>query len=203
MRLFSQRRGSLCAVCVSLDQATRLFLLTCASRTCFAVDEATDDLPCIRYARRSDQRQCRTARATNCSSFIDRSNALCTGRRTGFFWCSWPGWFEPGKRRSSLSSRRRCCGFHRELFRVFWKHKSKARARKPRLSPETITLIREMAANNRLWGAERIRGELLKLGIRGSQTNHPEVDETGSPKTTGWTDLENVLAQSCARDMGL
>ena len=52
---------------------------------------------------------------------------------------------------------------------MFWKHKSKARARKPRLSPETITLIREMAANNRLWGAERIRGELLKLGIRVSK----------------------------------
>ena len=32
--------------------------------------------------------------------------------------------------------------------------------------PETIALIREMAAANRLWGAERIRGELLKLDIR-------------------------------------
>ncbi len=59
--------------------------------------------------------------------------------------------------------------WHRELFRVFWKHKSKARSRKPRLSPETITLIKEMAANNRLWGAERIRGELLKLDIRVSK----------------------------------
>ncbi len=56
--------------------------------------------------------------------------------------------------------------WHRELFRVFWKHKSKAHARKPRLSHQTISLIKEMAANNRLWGAERIRGELLKLNIR-------------------------------------
>jgi transposase InsO family protein len=55
--------------------------------------------------------------------------------------------------------------WHRELFRVFWKHKSKARSRKSRLSSETISLIKEMAANNRLWGAERIRGELLKLDI--------------------------------------
>jgi transposase InsO family protein len=30
-------------------------------------------------------------------------------------------------------------------------------------------LIKEMAVNNRLWGAERIRGELLKLGIRVSK----------------------------------
>ena len=65
-----------------------------------------------------------------------------------------------------MSSRRRCCGFHRELFRVLWKHKSKAHASKPRISPETISLIKEMAAHNRLWGAERIRGELLELDIR-------------------------------------
>jgi putative transposase len=59
--------------------------------------------------------------------------------------------------------------WHRELCRVFWKHTSKARARKPKLSPETIALIKEMATNNRLWGAERIRGELLKLNIRVSK----------------------------------
>jgi putative transposase len=93
--------------------------------------------------------------------------------------------------------------FHRELFRVFWKYKSKAHARKPRLSLETITLIKEMAANNQLWGAERIRGELLKLDMRRSQTDHPEGYETGSPKTTEWTDLENIPAQSCGRGMGL
>src|SRR5258708_25335549 len=56
--------------------------------------------------------------------------------------------------------------WHRELFRFFWKHKSKADTRQPKISPETIALIKEMASKNRLWGAERIRGELLKLGIR-------------------------------------
>ena len=56
--------------------------------------------------------------------------------------------------------------WYRELFHLFWKHKSKADSRKPKLSPETIALIKEMASKNRLWGAERIRGELLKLGIR-------------------------------------
>ena len=59
--------------------------------------------------------------------------------------------------------------WHRELFRVFWKHKSKADSRQPKLSPETIALIKEMAVNNRLWGAERIRGELLKLDIQVSK----------------------------------
>jgi putative transposase len=56
--------------------------------------------------------------------------------------------------------------WHRELFCLFWKYKSKVRSRKPRISPEAISLIKEMAANNRFWGAERIRSELLKLDIR-------------------------------------
>src|SRR5205085_9252231 len=56
--------------------------------------------------------------------------------------------------------------WHRELFRWYWKRKSKAASRKPKVAAETITLIRQMATDNRLWGAERIRGELLKLGIR-------------------------------------
>jgi putative transposase len=59
--------------------------------------------------------------------------------------------------------------WHRELFRLYWKRKSKARSRMQRLSSETISLIQQMAANNRLWGAERIRGELLKLDIRVSK----------------------------------
>jgi len=59
--------------------------------------------------------------------------------------------------------------WHRELFRLFWKRKSKAHSRKPRLSPETIQLIKEMATNNRFWCAERLRGELLKLDIHVSK----------------------------------
>jgi len=37
------------------------------------------------------------------------------------------------------------------------------------VAAETITLIREMATKNRLWGAERVRGELLKVGIKVSK----------------------------------
>jgi transposase InsO family protein len=36
---------------------------------------------------------------------------------------------------------------------------------RPRLPQPTIDLIRRMATDNLLWGAERIRGELLKVGI--------------------------------------
>ena len=58
--------------------------------------------------------------------------------------------------------------WHRDLFRRFWRRKSRTTtpAHRPAITPETIALIREMAAANRTWGAERIRGELLKLDIR-------------------------------------
>jgi putative transposase len=56
--------------------------------------------------------------------------------------------------------------WHRELFRFYWTRKSKSKKKKPRISLETIALIQQMANENRLWGAERIRGELLKLGNR-------------------------------------
>jgi putative transposase len=54
----------------------------------------------------------------------------------------------------------------RQGFRLFWKRKSKAKSAQAKVEAQTIALIKEMASNNRLWGAERIRGELLKLGIR-------------------------------------
>ena len=56
--------------------------------------------------------------------------------------------------------------WHRRGFRLFWRRKSKAKRRQLRIRGEVADLIREMASTNRLWGAERIRGELLKLGIR-------------------------------------
>jgi hypothetical protein len=55
--------------------------------------------------------------------------------------------------------------WHRQGFKLFWRQKSKGQTRKPRLSEETITLIKQMAVENRRWGSKRIRGELLKLGI--------------------------------------
>jgi putative transposase len=56
--------------------------------------------------------------------------------------------------------------WHREGFRLFWRRKSGASSREPKLPADTVELIRQMAVENRLWGAERIRGELLKLDIR-------------------------------------
>src|SRR5258706_9665245 len=56
--------------------------------------------------------------------------------------------------------------WHQNLFRRYWRRKSQG---KPKISPEMIVLIRKMAEENLLWGAERIRRELLKLGIEASK----------------------------------
>jgi putative transposase len=55
--------------------------------------------------------------------------------------------------------------WHRQGFKLFWRYKSRAPSATPKISVETVALIQEIARDNRLWGAERIRGELLKLGI--------------------------------------
>jgi putative transposase len=56
--------------------------------------------------------------------------------------------------------------WHRQGFRLFWAFKSRHRGGRPTLTAETIHLIQQMAKENVLWGAERVRGELLKLGIK-------------------------------------
>jgi hypothetical protein len=56
--------------------------------------------------------------------------------------------------------------WHRKGFRLFWRWKSKPTGR-PRLPKNVRDLIRKMAAENPIWGEERIANELkLKLGIR-------------------------------------
>jgi len=54
--------------------------------------------------------------------------------------------------------------WHRQGFRLFWRHKSKAKTRQLRVPQEVILLIQPMALDNRLWGAKRIQDELRKLG---------------------------------------
>ena len=60
--------------------------------------------------------------------------------------------------------------WHRRGFRLFWTWKSRPRRRGcPPVPQEVRVLIRRMSRENALWGAPRIHGELLKLGIEISQ----------------------------------
>jgi len=93
--------------------------------------------------------------------------------------------------------------WHREFFRLYWKRKSKTQAHKPMVAAETIALIRQMAKDNRLWGAERIRGELLKLGLRVCKPTiqkYMRTVRTQQPRGQKWS---TDLAQPCRTDLGL
>ena len=54
--------------------------------------------------------------------------------------------------------------WHRQGFRLYWRWRSRRQGR-PKVPRETRGLIRRMSRENPLWGAPRIHGELLKLGI--------------------------------------
>ncbi len=85
--------------------------------------------------------------------------------------------------------------WHRQGFRLFWRVKSRARSGRPPLSPDLVNLIQQMAAENPFGGAERIRGELLKLGIRiAKDTIHTylrRVRRSRSPSQNWNTFLKN------------
>jgi hypothetical protein len=60
--------------------------------------------------------------------------------------------------------------WHRQGFRLHWKWKSRPRWPGRRRIPQDVRdLIRQMSQTNPLWGAPRIHGELLKIGVTVSQ----------------------------------
>jgi putative transposase len=58
--------------------------------------------------------------------------------------------------------------WHRKGFRIYWRWRSRCPGR-PKTRDEIRNLIRQMSLDNPLWGAPRVHGELLKLGIDVSQ----------------------------------
>jgi len=61
--------------------------------------------------------------------------------------------------------------WHRAGLRSYWRWKSRHRCGRPVVALEIRRLIRAMSIANPLWGAPRIHGELLKLGIDVGQTS--------------------------------
>jgi hypothetical protein len=95
--------------------------------------------------------------------------------------------------------------WHRHGFRLFWGWKSRRQLRtEPRIKSQTVDLIRTMARDNRLWGAERIRDELLKLGIRVAKRTVQKYMRAARPRPPSgqiWaTFLRNHLHQIWACD---
>ena len=87
--------------------------------------------------------------------------------------------------------------WHRAGFRAFWRRRSRPSGRPPTTH---AALIREMAAGNPRWGAERIRGELLKLGIRVCKRTIQRYMRLSRPRGDGqsWsTFLRNHVTWAC------
>jgi hypothetical protein len=77
--------------------------------------------------------------------------------------------------------------WYRAGFRWFWRWKSQSPSGRPRVPIETRRLIREMSLANPLWGAPRIHGELLKLGIDVGQTSVAKyMARRRRPPSQGW-----------------
>jgi transposase InsO family protein len=93
--------------------------------------------------------------------------------------------------------------WHRAGFRLYWRWRSRRCCGRPTVSLEIRRLIREMSIVNPLWGAPRIHGELLKLGIEVGQTSVAKyMARRRGPPSQGWkTFLRNHADGIAAMDL--
>jgi len=92
--------------------------------------------------------------------------------------------------------------WHRLGVRLFWTWKSRRRNGRPPVAANVRNIIRTMSKDNPLWGAARIHGELLKLGIDVSQaTVATYMTRPPTPPSQSWrTFLAHHVQQLAAAD---
>ena len=97
---------------------------------------------------------------------------------------SWPDWRRP----LAVVQPETVIRWHRRGFRLYWRWKSRPRWPGRRKVPKEIRdVIRKMSRDNPIWGAPRIHGELLKLGIEVSQaTVSKYMVRHRKPPSQGW-----------------
>jgi hypothetical protein len=83
--------------------------------------------------------------------------------------------------------------WHRMGFTAYWRWKSRPRGGRPQIGKEVRYLIRRMSFENPLWGAPKVHGELLKLGIDVAQSTVSiyMVPRQGRPLQTWKSFLRN------------
>ena len=93
--------------------------------------------------------------------------------------------------------------WHRAGFRAYWRFKSRPLGGRPKTSADIRQLVREMSLANPFWGAPRIHGELLKLGIAVGQTTVAKyMARRRRPPSQGWkTFLRNHTDAIASIDM--
>ena len=92
--------------------------------------------------------------------------------------------------------------WHRRAFRSFWRWKSRRRIGRPSVPAEVRALIHTVSTANARWGAPRLHGELLKVGIDVCQSAVAKymVRHRQPPSQTWRTFLANHRAQLVAAD---
>ena len=93
--------------------------------------------------------------------------------------------------------------WHRAGFRLYWRWKSRSLGGRPQIDADLRALIRRMSVDNPLWGAPRIHGELLKLGVEVAQSSVAKymVKRCGPP-SQGWrTFLRDHAPDIAAMDL--
>ncbi len=134
--------------------------------------------------------------AQHSAAQIDRKSGLQEHRSLGVCWavssCSW-------RVLDALKSLKpeTVIRWHRAGFRAYWRWKSRSRGGRPKTPLEVRQLIRDMSIENPLWGAPRIHGELLKLGIDVGQTTVCQVH--GAWKASAIPRMEDVSSKSRGR----
>ena len=96
--------------------------------------------------------------------------------------------------------------WHRQGFRAYWRWKSGPRGGRPRIPTDVRELIARVHRENPLWGAPRIHGELLMLGIQVSESTVSNYLSTLPRRrpTQGWrTFLRNHLHETIAVDFAI
>jgi len=93
--------------------------------------------------------------------------------------------------------------WHRRGFRAYWRWKSRRRGGRPRINREIRDLIRRISKENPLWGAPRIHGELLMLGIEVAESTVARyMARRQRPPSQGWkTFLHNHAAGIASVDL--
>src|SRR5262249_59485679 len=111
------------------------------------------------------------------------------------FWTTlarcWPRWMDV----LEIVKSKTVVGWHRAGFRLYWRWKSRPRGGRPKITEEIRVLIRQMAQENAGWGAPKIHGELLKLGLVVSERTVARylqrIHRRGDPSQSWLAFLEN------------
>jgi putative transposase len=111
------------------------------------------------------------------------------------FWPGWRRWLRILKLDTVLR-------WHRRAFARYWTRKSRRRPGRPSLAAAIRDLIEQMGQVNFLWGAPRIHGELLKLGIQvAPSTVGKYLRRRRNPPSQTWrTFLTNHMKQMASMD---